>query len=156
MSRGNHCSQSHLYPSWTVLHSHYPNWPGAHQLQTKDTGMFICLPGWKILWRCSKTSVENSWVLMNVTVRSTVNISSFLSILFGFSGCVFHGTGFYIHDNEPNFHRAWLDEWRKAKSRWPLNCSPQVLQEKGLTASPFLHSSEVKKRFNLLLEVLLL
>lgn len=45
-------------------------------------------------------------------------------IFFGFSGCVFHSTGFHIHDHEPDIHRARLDERRKAKSRRPLKCTP--------------------------------
>lgn len=71
-------------------------------------------------------SNEPDWELIEVQQSTNTVIIVILHwcIRFGFSGCVFHSAGFNIHDHQPDFHRNWLDERRKAKSWWPLKCTP--------------------------------
>lgn len=114
VSRGNYCSQSDLYSSWTVLHPHYPHQPRAHALQTKDPGISPYLS----LTKRGDTQKN----IMSVMCKNGPSNSVFLYVRF-FLGCMFHSTGIHIHDHEPNIHRAWLDEWRKAQSWWPLKCN---------------------------------
>lgn len=70
--------------------------------------------------RHSKKSAKNN---MSVMCKNGPSNSVFLYVRF-FLGCMFHSTGIHIHDHEPNIHWAWLDEWRKAQSWWPLKCNP--------------------------------
>ena len=63
VSRGNHCSQSDLHTSWTVLHSHRPHRPGAHDLQTKDPGRFTALP--HTTTQLKETGVFSNWTLFS-------------------------------------------------------------------------------------------
>ena len=69
MPRGYHCSQSDLYPSWTLLHPHYTHQPGAHDLQTKDPGRLISLPD------CERRHSQNHLrVIINVIASSTISL----------------------------------------------------------------------------------
>lgn len=123
MSRGNHCSQSDIHPSWTVLHSHHPHWPGAIELETKDSG------------RCKLLSDPTA-----VNADSTRDVSSL-----GFQAACFTALGFIFMIMSVTFiGLEWMSgEKRNIGGHWSVPAAPQQP-----TAAPLLQQ-QVEASFHL-------